>query len=196
MTSFAASSEFGSPDGYRTHPEARNQLAVVSALAAWSVPLLLHPETPMTSVPPKRVSSLLLYGAVGNGRGILAPVHPTSAIGRWLCLPRFDSPSIFARILDREKGGTFRVLSGDREIEGKLAYLPNTNVLSTRFEDGDNAWEVVDFAPRIPEGLGVRVPLELVRVIRPLQGHLAAPHRRLRSAPRLRASEARAPRKH
>jgi GH15 family glucan-1,4-alpha-glucosidase len=122
----------------------------------------------MTSSPPEGSSSLP-HGAIGNGR-VLGLVHPTSAI-EWLCLPRFDSPSIFARLLDREKGGTFRVLCRDREIEGKLAYLPNTNVLSTHFEDDDAAWEVVDFAPRIPEGLGMRVPIEIVRVVRPLRGH-------------------------
>ena len=53
------------------------------------------------------------HGAVGNGR-LIALVSPTSAI-EWLCLPRFDSPSVFARLLDRERGGTFRILSGDRE---------------------------------------------------------------------------------
>jgi GH15 family glucan-1,4-alpha-glucosidase len=123
----------------------------------------------MPSPAPKPPSSSLPHGAIGNGR-VLALVRPTSAI-EWLCLPRFDSPSLFARLLDPDKGGTFRVLSGDREIEGALAYLPNTNVLSTRFEDGGCAWEVVDFAPRIPEGLDVRVPLEVVRVVRPLRGH-------------------------
>ncbi len=108
------------------------------------------------------------HGAVGNGR-VIALVSPTSAI-EWLCLPRFDSPSVFARLLDARRGGTFRVLSGEDEIRGELAYLPNTNVLRTRFERDGDAWEVIDFAPRIPDGLGVRVPLEIVRLIRPLAG--------------------------
>jgi GH15 family glucan-1,4-alpha-glucosidase len=121
--------------------------------------------TPFSSplVPPP-----LDHGVIGNGR-VLALVSPTSAI-EWLCLPRFDSPSVFGRILDAKKGGTFRFLSRDREIRGALRYLPNTNVLSTRFDDGDVAWEVVDFAPRIPEGLTVRVPIEVVRVLRPIKG--------------------------
>jgi GH15 family glucan-1,4-alpha-glucosidase len=108
------------------------------------------------------------HGAVGNGR-VIALVSPTSAI-EWLCLPRFDSPSVFARLLDAKRGGTFRVLSGERELRGTLRYLPNTNVLSTTFQDEGGAWEVIDFAPRIPEGLGVRVPMEIVRVVRPLAG--------------------------
>lgn len=108
------------------------------------------------------------YSAIGNGR-VLALVSPTSAI-EWLCLPRFDSPSVFARILDAKNGGTFRFLRGDREVIGKQSYVQNTNVVTTRFEAGDTAWEVVDFAPRIPEGLTVRVPIEVVRVVRPLAG--------------------------
>jgi GH15 family glucan-1,4-alpha-glucosidase len=121
--------------------------------------------TPFSSplVPPP-----LDHGVIGNGR-VLALVSPTSAI-EWLCLPRFDSPSVFGRILDAKKGGTFRFLSRDREIRGALRYLPNTNVLSTRFDDGDAAWEVIDFAPRIPEGLTVRVPIEVVRIVRPIKG--------------------------
>ncbi|MFN7953183.1 MAG: glycoside hydrolase family 15 protein [bacterium] len=109
------------------------------------------------------------HAVFGNGR-VLALVSPTSAI-EWLCLPRFDSPSVFGRLLDRERGGTFRVLAGDREVRGDLAYRPNTNVAVIRFERDDAAWEIVDFAPRIPSGLGMRLPIEIVRVIRPLRGH-------------------------
>jgi GH15 family glucan-1,4-alpha-glucosidase len=118
---------------------------------------------PALRVPP------LDHGAIGNGR-VLALVSPTSAI-EWLCLPRFDSPSVFARLLDAERGGTFRFLYGDHELRGHLRYVQNTNVLSTRFSADGCAWEVIDYAPRIPEGLGVRVPLELVRIVRPLAGH-------------------------
>ena len=109
------------------------------------------------------------HGAIGNGR-VLALVSPTSAI-EWLCLPRFDSPSVFARLLDAHRGGTFRVLYGDHEVRGHLRYVANTNVLTTRFEVDDCVWEIVDYAPRIPEGLGVRVPLEIVRIVRPIAGH-------------------------
>jgi GH15 family glucan-1,4-alpha-glucosidase len=108
------------------------------------------------------------HGAIGNGR-ILALVSPTGAI-EWLCIPRFDSPSVFARILDSERGGTFRFLAGGREVPGTLSYLANTNVLSCRFEHEDCIWELIDFAPRIPEGLGVRAPIELVRILRPIAG--------------------------
>jgi GH15 family glucan-1,4-alpha-glucosidase len=127
----------------------------------------LLPEQVAASAAALRVPSLD-HGAIGNGR-VLALVSPTSAID-WLCLPRFDSPSVFARLLDEERGGHFRVLAGDHEVKGHLRYVPNTNVLSTRFELDDAAWEIVDFAPRIPEGLGVRVPRSIVRVLRPCAG--------------------------
>jgi GH15 family glucan-1,4-alpha-glucosidase len=136
-------------DAAETERETKEQ-QVTAAAAALHVPPLDH-------------------GVIGNGR-VLALVSPTSAI-EWLCLPRFDSPAVFARILDSRKGGTFRFLCGDREIRGQLRYLPNTNVLSTRFEAGGAAWEVIDYAPRIPDGLGVDVPLEIVRIVRPLSGH-------------------------
>src|SRR5437773_12520714 len=88
------------------------------------------------------------HGAIGNGR-VLALVSPSSAI-EWLCLPRFDSPSVFARQLDREKGGVFRVLAGGQELTGQLSYLRNTNIARCLFQNGDARWEVIDFAPRLP----------------------------------------------
>jgi GH15 family glucan-1,4-alpha-glucosidase len=108
------------------------------------------------------------HGLVGNGR-VLALVAPTGSVD-WMCLPRFDSPSVFARILDEDHGGSFRILHGDHEIRGDMAYLPNTNVLRTVFAAGDARWEVLDFAPRVPRGLDVDVPLQFIRVVRPIRG--------------------------
>jgi GH15 family glucan-1,4-alpha-glucosidase len=108
------------------------------------------------------------HAAVGNGR-VLALVSPRASID-WLCLPRFDSPAVFARLLDEERGGTFRILHNGAECTGRIEYLANTNVARTVFAEGAFEWEVIDFAPRIPEGLGVHVPRELVRLIRPLVG--------------------------
>ena len=122
---------------------------------------------------------LLVHGVIGNGR-VLALVSPSSAI-EWLCLPRFDSPSVFARILDREKGGTFVIEHASGEVRGHSAYLTNTNVLRTVFEVDEAAWEVIDFAPRLLDGMEVRVPFELARLVRPLRGH---PRLRVRFDPR------------
>jgi GH15 family glucan-1,4-alpha-glucosidase len=122
---------------------------------------------------------LLDHGVVGNGR-VLALISPTSAV-EWMCLPRFDSPSVFARILDREKGGAFVIEHASGEVRGKSEYITNTNVLRTVFEVGDAAWEVIDFAPRLPDGMETRVPFEFARLVRPLRGH---PRLRVRFDPR------------
>ncbi len=117
-------------------------------------------------MPPREMR--LDHGAIGNG-SLIALVNPDSGID-WLCLPRFDSPSIFARILDEENGGTWRFLSGDRPVRGQMKYVRNTNVLLTRFQDGEDVWDVFDFAPRIPAGLVARTPLRIYRFLIPVQG--------------------------
>ncbi len=79
----------------------------------------------------------LNHGLIGNG-SLLALVSPTSAM-EWLCLPRFDGPAVFARLLDARAGGVFRILSGARRWPGEMGYLPNTNILRTRFDQGERA---------------------------------------------------------
>ncbi|MFY9345865.1 MAG: glycoside hydrolase family 15 protein [Planctomycetota bacterium] len=110
------------------------------------------------------------HGVNGNGR-VLALVAPDSAI-EWLCLPNWDSPSVFGRLLDAERGGTWRVQPPEGPVQGALQYDVNTNVLRNTFTRGDVAWEVVDFAPRIPAGLDVHAPSEIVRLVRPLRGEV------------------------
>jgi alpha,alpha-trehalase len=110
----------------------------------------------------------LSQAVIGNGN-LIALVNPDSGID-WLCMPRFDSPSVFARILDTERGGTWRFLPNGRVAQGKMRYVRNTNVLLTRFEDETGAWDLFDFMPRIPEGLRHRAPLRVVRMLRPVSG--------------------------
>lgn len=109
----------------------------------------------------------LHHGAIGNGR-VLALVGPDTNID-WLCLPRFDSPSVFARLLDQERGGTwaFKPVS---DWKSKAAYIRNTNVLRTEIETIDGVFEVCDFAPRLLQGLKVDAPIEICRLLRPLSG--------------------------
>src|ERR1700719_2277247 len=56
----------------------------------------------------------------------------------WLCWPRFDSPSIFARILDHERGGFFAIRP-EGDFRSTRRYLPRTNVLETTFECGSGS---------------------------------------------------------
>ncbi len=109
----------------------------------------------------------LHHGAIGNGR-VLALIGPDTCID-WLCLPRFDSPSVFGRLLDRERGGTWAF----RPVENwhaTTSYVRNTNVLRTEIETSDGRVELYDFAPRLNQGLKVEAPIEVVRLLRPLSG--------------------------
>lgn len=117
----------------------------------------------MTAAPP------LDHGAIGNGR-VLALVSPRGQI-EWLCLPRFDSPSVFAALLDPERGGHFGLEPEGDGVETRMGYLPNTNVLHTEVRGATGSFEIYDYAPRIPVGLGVEAPVEVHRVVLPRSGN-------------------------
>ena len=65
----------------------------------------------------------------------------------FLCLPSFDSPSVFAALLDAERGGRFQIAPIIDRATRKQLYLPDTNVLLTRFLHADGVAEVSDFMP-------------------------------------------------
>ncbi len=71
------------------------------------------------------------YGIIGNMR-TAALVGMDGSID-WLCLPHFDSPSVFAAILDDRKGGRFRIAPARDHLRRKQYYWPGTNILITRF---------------------------------------------------------------
>ncbi len=108
------------------------------------------------------------YGIIGNGKSA-ALVDRTGSID-WCCLPNFDSPSIFARILDSQNGGSFRIEPvGDYRIE--QSYVGKTNVLVTRSSSGAHAFEVIDFMPRYRTDEGLyHCPPDIVRYIRHVSG--------------------------
>ena len=64
----------------------------------------------------------------------------------WFCSPRFDSPSIFASLLDRERGGSFRINSAVPSTTKQL-YFPSSAVLVTRFMTANGVGELIDFMP-------------------------------------------------
>lgn len=107
------------------------------------------------------------HGAIGNG-SVLGLVGPDTSID-WLCLPRFDSPSVFARLLDGEKGGRFQ-FTADPPLRTHMTYAGYTNILRTEIHTEDGACELLDFAPRLPNGLSVNAPVEVHRLLRPLHG--------------------------
>ena len=65
----------------------------------------------------------------------------------WFCCPRFDSPSVFASLLDAERGGHFRIAPEAEHYVTRQLYFPDTAMLITRFMTPEGVGEVVDFMP-------------------------------------------------
>src|SRR5262245_34666592 len=106
------------------------------------------------------------YGIIGNLR-TTALVGMDGSID-WLCVPHFDSPSVFAAILDDQKGGRFRIAPhAGTKFRHKQFYWPDTNILVTRFLHEDGVGEIEDY---MPVGSGLQVPNELVRRVRVVRG--------------------------
>src|SRR5581483_8603335 len=85
------------------------------------------------------------HGVIGNMRTV-ALIDSRGTID-WLCFPNFDSPSVFAALLDEKKGGHFTIAPRDEGASSKQFYWPDTNVLVTRFMSPDGVGETVDFMP-------------------------------------------------
>ena len=85
------------------------------------------------------------HGIIGNMR-TAALVAMDGSID-WLCLPRFDSPSVFGALLDHAHGGHFRIAPVDQGFAENQHYWPSTNVLITRFRSANGAVEITDFMP-------------------------------------------------
>ena len=85
------------------------------------------------------------YGVIGDMR-TAALVGTTGSID-WMCYPHFDSPSVFAAILDDSQGGRFRIAPAGRECRAKQLYWPDSNVLVTRFFCRTGVVEVTDYMP-------------------------------------------------
>jgi GH15 family glucan-1,4-alpha-glucosidase len=117
------------------------------------------------------------HGLIGDLQ--TAALVATNGTIDWFCCPRFDSPSVFASLLDHEKGGRFALHPVDTDCVSKQMYLPDTAVLVTRFLSPKGVVEVMDFMPIENAGVvtdhhrigravrGVRGELELEAVVQP-----------------------------
>src|SRR5262245_167100 len=108
------------------------------------------------------------YGLIGN-------LHTAALVGidgsiDWLCLPRFDSPSVFAAILDDAQGGRFQIAATGQNIKQHQHYWPNTNILITRFMHSDGIGEVADYMP--VGGSGQPPQDQLVRRVKVVHGRM------------------------
>src|SRR4051812_25079207 len=106
------------------------------------------------------------YGVIGDMRSI-ALVSITGSID-FFCYPRFDSPSIFAALLDPAKGGFFCIQPDLKNSHTKQLYLPDTNVLLTRFLSDDGIAEMADFMPILEKDQ----PGRIVRRVKVIQGEI------------------------
>ncbi len=113
-----------------------------------------------------------------ESHGVIGDMHTVALVAMdgtidWCCLPRFDSPSIFGALLDDRKGG-FCSLAATSEGRLRQMYLPESNVLLTRFLNPDGVGEVLDFMPvsrtsGSPEEGNVR---QIVRIARAVRGEV------------------------
>ncbi|HKK70801.1 MAG TPA: glycoside hydrolase family 15 protein [Candidatus Krumholzibacteria bacterium] len=84
--------------------------------------------------------------------GVIGDQHTVALVGLdgtidFLCFPHFDSPSVFASLLDDEKGGSFRLAPSHETTSVKQQYFPDTNVLMTRFFSAEGMAEIIDYMP-------------------------------------------------
>ncbi len=112
--------------------------------------------------------SNLDYGVIGNCK-TAALISKEGSID-WLCMPDFDSPSVFSKLLDTKIGGCLAFSVKDKyDISQK--YLAGTNILSTRFNAIEGSFEVLDFMPRYRTADGdYYTPPEIYRYIRYISG--------------------------
>ena len=106
------------------------------------------------------------HGLIGDLQ--TAALVTTDGSVDWFCCPRFDSPSVFASLLDADHGGYFRIAPDRDDYVSKQLYLPDTAILITRFMTPDGVGEVHDFMPVITGAATDRH--RLVRQLRVVRG--------------------------
>jgi GH15 family glucan-1,4-alpha-glucosidase len=116
------------------------------------------------------------YGVIGNMRSI-ALVGMNGSID-FLCYPEFDSPSVFASLLDDERGGAFQIQPQFEQPRVRQLYLPDTNILLTRFLSEEGVVELTDY---MPIGIHVEQPNEIVRKVSVIRGKV---HFKMQCSPR------------
>ncbi len=137
--------------------------------------------TPMTEM--ELEASTMTYQPIEN-YGIIGDLHTVALVGMdgsidLMSYPYFDSPTIFAALLDGQKGGHFKIAPVLGEIRPKQMYLPDTNVLISRFLSEEGVAEVSDFMP--VEEAGQAPAHNLVRRAKTVRGEV---HFRMVCAPR------------
>ncbi|MEO8159376.1 MAG: trehalase-like domain-containing protein [Betaproteobacteria bacterium] len=109
------------------------------------------------------------YGMVGD-MPTVAMIATDGSVD-WMCLARFDSPSVFGALLDADKGGHFRIAAASADVTNKQFYWPETNVLVTRFLSPKGAAELTDFMP-VGSAANGRAAGQLIRRLTAMRGDI------------------------
>lgn len=139
-----------------------------------------------------RETSIEDYAAIGDCR-TMALVSRFGSID-WCCLPDFPSPSVFAALLDRERGGRF-TLTPRAIANAAQSYLPRTNVVRARIECQGGVLQLTDFMAMPDDPRAAGTPQQLVRIAECVQGAVELDVRftprpdYARGTPRLRAED-------
>src|SRR5262249_27866886 len=107
------------------------------------------------------------YGVIGNMQSI-ALVGMNGSID-FLCYPDFDSPTVFAALLDDQKGGRFQIQPQLTNMRVRQLYLPDTNILITRFLAEEGVVELLDCMPIEDDAAQ---PNEIVRLVSVIRGNV------------------------
>jgi GH15 family glucan-1,4-alpha-glucosidase len=92
-----------------------------------------------------RYPNIADHGLIGDLQ--TAALVTTDGVLDWFCIPRFDSPSVFASLLDADRGGFYKIAPDRDDYVSRQLYLPDTAILVTRFMTPDGVGEVHDFMP-------------------------------------------------
>jgi len=110
----------------------------------------------------------LNYGVIGNCK-TAALISETGSI-EWCCMPNFNSSSVFAKILDKDIGGSFE-FNVDEQYKIEQSYIRKTNILVTKFKKRDDIFEVIDFMPRyLYDQMNYYAPPDIIRYIKYISG--------------------------
>jgi GH15 family glucan-1,4-alpha-glucosidase len=109
------------------------------------------------------------HGLIGDLQS--AALVATDGTIDWFCWPRFDSPSIFASLLDQHRGGRFSLAPSSEVRTVKQMYMPDTAILVTRYLSESGISEVLDFMP-VDNPTAVSDRRQIVRVIRGIRGEV------------------------
>lgn len=98
-----------------------------------------------------------MHSTAIENHGVIGDLHTVALVGidgtiDFMCFPRFDSPTIFAALLDPLRGGHFRLAPATEAPRHRQLYLPDTNILVTRFFAREGVAEVSDFMPICEQG--------------------------------------------